>query len=588
MRLDDKVIDEIRNKVNIVDVISSYINVIKKGNNYVAVCPFHNDTNPSMNISVDKQIYKCFSCGAGGNAFTFVSEYEKIGFMDAVKKVADIAHYDLSSYNLSESKVKEDPHKDRLLKLVEDCRDYYNYNLLNTENEGIKYLTNRGVNSEIINHFHLGYASEDSSKLLQYLTKKGYSVEEIVDAGVGLNNNGFMDRFAGRVIFPITDMNGKVVAFSGRRINDEKTAKYVNGNENLLFKKSECLYNFYEAKTAILQTKTLYIVEGFMDAIALYKAGVENVVATMGVALSKEHIRALEKMKAKVVLSLDGDEAGQSSMFKLVETLKETNLQVRVTTSSENGKDLDEIYKNKGKAGIDEFLNKTFTINEFRLEYKFARTNLNNYLERSELIKYVANIVSKEITDRIEKESFIELASKRIGCDKELISENVDNLKRKVVKSLGVVKTRNNNNRYYLAEIEILKEMLFSRDATYYYIKNLGYLLDSVNRSIATYIVDYYNKETEWDGKKIINSIEEENVKVAALKIYNDDGIAKNFDKNVFDVIIKEKPLEIKYKELQERFDKESDPLEKAKVKKDMALLKQELKMSKENIKEDN
>ena len=128
MRLDDKVIDEIRNKVNIVDVISSYINVIKKGNNYVAVCPFHNDTNPSMNISVDKQIYKCFSCGAGGNAFTFVSEYEKIGFMDAVKKVADIAHYDLSSYNLSESKVKEDPHKDRLLKLVEDCRDYYNYN----------------------------------------------------------------------------------------------------------------------------------------------------------------------------------------------------------------------------------------------------------------------------------------------------------------------------------------------------------------------------------------------------------------------------------------------------------------------------
>ena len=587
MRLDDSVIEEIKNKANIVDVISRYINVIKKGNNYLAICPFHSDTNPSMNISVEKQIYKCFSCGAGGNVFTFVSEYEKIGFIDAVIKVASYIGYDLSKYNFQEAK-KEDPLKIKLLDLVKDSAEFYNYTLVNTHNSGIEYLKNRGISNEVIEHFKLGYSSEDSNKLLKYLNQKGYTVDDIVKAGIGLNNNGFKDRFYGRVIFPITDLNGNIVAFSGRRIHDDKTSKYINSNENILFNKSECLYNFYEAKPYILQYKVVYIVEGFMDAIALYKSNVKNVVATMGVNLSKQHIRALEKLGCKVVLSLDGDEAGQSSMFKLVEALKETKLNVEVTGASSIGKDLDELYNISGEKGVREFLENTYSINEFKLEYKLSRTNLNNYLERSELIKYVANLASKEIIDRVERDNFISMASKKIGCNRELISENVDNLKRKVVKSLRVVETKNNNNRYYIAEIEIIKEMLFSKDATYYYITNLGYMLDNVNRSIATYIVDYYYKQLEWDGKKIIDSIQEDNIKKAALKIYNDDGIAKVFNKDVFDVMIKQKPLDIKIKELEEEFNQTYDLREKAIIKKKIAETKQILKGNQKFAKEDN
>jgi len=587
MRLDEITIEEIKSKANIVDVISRYINVIKKGNNYVAVCPFHSDTNPSMNISVDKQIYKCFSCGAGGNVFTFVSEYEKVGFIEAVKKVASYINYDLSNYTFEETK-KEDPKKLKLLNLIKDTCEFYNYNLINTDNEGIKYLKNRGITEEIIANFKIGYASSDSSKLLRYLTKKGYTVEEIVEAGIGLNNNGFMDRFNGRVVFSITDLNGNVVAFSGRRIDGEKTNKYINSNENLLFNKSECLYNFYEAKTHILQTKTVYIVEGFMDAIALYKSNIKNVVATMGVNLSKQHIKTLEKMNAQVILSLDSDEAGQSAMFKLVEALKNTNLNIKVTMPSLEGKDLDELYNLGGENAVKEFVNNTFSVNEFKLEYRLSRTNLSNYLERSELIKYVASLAQNEIKDKVERENFIIMASKRIGCNKELISENVDNLKRKVVKSLGIVETRNNNNRYYIAEVEIIKEMLFSKEATYYYLTNLGYLLDNVNRSIATYIVDYYHKQLEWDGKKIIESIKEENVKKAALKIYNDDGIAKKFSREVFDVIIKEKPIDGKIKELEEQFNQTYDLREKARIKKEIAETKQILKGNKKFAKEDN
>ena len=587
MRLDDSVIEDIKNKANIVDVISRYINVIKKGNNYLAVCPFHSDTNPSMNISVDKQIYKCFSCGAGGNVFSFVSEYEKIGFIDAVKKVAGYINYDLSKYSFDETK-KEDPKKTKLLNLVKDTCEFYNYSLTNTENEGIKYLKNRGISDDVIEHFKLGYAYEDSTKLLRYLTKKGYTVEEIVEAGIGMNNNGFMDRFNGRVIFPITDLNGNVVAFSGRRINDDKTSKYINSNENILFNKSECLYNFYESKTHILQNKLVYIVEGFMDAIALYKSNIKNVVATMGVNLSRQHIKALERMNSKIVLSLDSDEAGQSAMFKLVELLKAANLSVEVTMASKDGKDLDELYNIGGEKSVAEFVSKTYSVNAFKFEYRLSRTNLNNYLERSELIKYVASIARNDIKDNVERENFIIMCSNRIGCNKELISENIDNLKRKVVKSLSTVETRNNNNRYYIAEIEIIKQMLFNKDATYYYVVNLGYLLDNVNRSIATYIVDYYNKQLEWDGKKIIESIKEENIKKAAIKIYNDDGIAKKFNKAVFDVITKEQPLASKIKELEKQFNDTYDAREKARIIKEIAQTRQLLKGNKEFAKEDN
>lgn len=587
MRLDDEIIEDIRNKTNIVDIISRYINVIKKGNNYVAICPFHSDTNPSMNISVDKQIYKCFSCGAGGNVFTFVSEYEKINFIDAVKKVASYINYDLSAYNLDEGK-KENPKKAKLLSLVKETCDYYNYTLINTDNKGIEYLKNRGISDEIITHFKLGYSNEDSNKLLKYLNQKGYTIQDIIDAGIGLDNYGFSDRFNGRVIFPLTDLNGNVVAFSGRRINDEKTSKYINSNENILFNKSECLYNYSEAKSYILQNKSVYIVEGFMDAIALYKSNVKNVVATMGVNLSKQHIKALEKLGAKVILSLDSDEAGQSAMFKLVETLKNSELDVRVTMCSQGGKDLDEIYNLEGADGVKKFIEKTYSINEFKFEYKLSRTNLNNYLERSELIKYVASIARNEIIDRVERENFIMMASKKIGCNIELISENIDNLKRKVVKSLRVVETKNNNSRYYIAEIAIIKEMLFSKDATYYYITNLGYMLDNINRSIATYIVDYYYKQQEWDGKRIIDSIEEDNIRKVALKIYNDDGIAKEFNKDVFDVIIRQKPLDIKIKELEEQFNQTYDLREKAKIKKEIAETKQLLMGNKKFAKEDN
>jgi len=576
VKLDEQIIEDIKNRVNIVDVISKYIPVSKKGRNYVAVCPFHNDTNPSMQISTDKQIYKCFSCGAGGNVFTFVEEFEKISFIEAVKIVADFIGYDLSEYDVALPQKNVNPRVEKLLSLVKEASDFYTYNLLNGDNNGFKYFETRGINKQIIENFKLGYADSDSSKIVRYLTRKGYTTEEIVEAGIGTINNGsFIDRFRGRVVFSLTNMKGEIVGFSGRKIDNSDTSKYVNSNENILFNKSACLYNFFEAKSDILRENKVYVVEGFMDVIALYKAGVKNAIATMGVALSKEHIKALEKMKLQIIFSFDGDDAGQTSMYKTIESLKNTSLNIVTTGVSEAGKDLDEIYNTAGEKGIRSFLNNTYSINEFKFYYNLRKTNLNNYSDKCKLIDYVAKIIN-EIESVSEKEYFKSLACNEIHCDKDVIDQSVDKLLGKVINftSNRLIKKEKKNSRYDKAEVNALKQMLFDKDAIIYYMQKVGFMFDDNNRKIAAYIVDYFEKFNSVEPLKIIEYIKSIDFKMAdvLIKIYELD-IPTKFNKCVFDVI-GQKSLSVEIEELDEKKRNCTDPIEKAKIVKEIGIKK--------------
>ena len=576
MKIDEQIIEDIKNRANIVDVIAKYIPVSKKGRNHVAVCPFHNDTNPSMQISEDKQIYKCFSCGAGGNVFTFVEEFEKISFIEAVKTVADYIGYDLSGYEISLPQKSTDPYVEKLLNLTKEASEFYTYNLLNSDNDGLKYFENRGITKEIVEAFKLGYADNDSSKIVRYLTKKGYSTKEIVDAGIGLESNGsFIDRFKGRAIFTLTNMKGEVVGFSGRKIDNSDSSKYVNSNENLLFNKSACLYNFFECKSDILKEKKVYVVEGFMDVIALYKAGVKNAIATMGVALSKEHIKTLEKMNAQMIFSFDGDNAGQTSMYKMVEELKNTNLSVLVTGVSEAGKDLDEIFNKAGERGIKSFLNNTYSINEFKFFYNLRKTNLDNYSDKCKLIDYVAKLIN-EIESISEKEYFKSLACNEIKCSKDVIEQSVDKLQGKVIKSTSnrLIKRENKSNRYDKAETEALKQMLFDKDAIVYYMQKVGFMFNSDNRKMAAYIVDYYERFNRIDALKIIDYVKEKEFKLAdgLIRIYELE-IPTKFNKCVFDVI-GQKSLSVEIDELNEKKKECVDPIEKAKIVKEIGIKK--------------
>lgn len=580
MKLDEQIIEDIRSRTNIVDVISKYIPVTKKGKNYVCVCPFHNDTNPSMQISTDKQIYKCFSCGEGGNVFSFVEKFEKVSFIEAVKIVADFIGYDLSEYEVNVTTKTVDPYVEKLLNLMKDASEFYTYNLLNSENDGLKYFEKRGITKEIIETFKLGYSSEDSSKIVRYLTKKGYSVNEIIEAGIGLDYNGsFIDRFKGRVVFSLTNMRGDIVGFSGRKIDNSDSSKYINSNENVLFDKSSCLYNFFEAKSSILKEKKVYVVEGFMDVIALYKAGVSNAIATMGVALSKEHIKALEKLDCLMIFSFDGDNAGQTSMYKMIDNLKGSKLSVVTTGVSEAGKDLDEIYNKSGEKGILSFLNNTYSINEFKFYYNLRKTNLDNYSDKCKLIDYVAKLINS-IDSISEKEYFKSLAVNEIKCDKDVIEQSIDKLQGKVVNfiSKSLIKRETKYDRYEQAEMEALKQMMFNSGAVIHYKENVGFMFNNDNRKMAAYIVDYFDKFHVVDPLKIIDFVKEKDFRLAdgLIKIYEKDIPAK-FNRCVFDVI-GQKSLSVEIDELIEKRKNCVDPIEKAKIVKEIASKKTLLK----------
>jgi DNA primase len=581
VKIDEQIIGDIQSKVNIVDVISKYVPVSKKGRNYVSVCPFHNDTNPSMQISEDKQIYKCFACGAGGNVFTFVEEFEKVSFIEAVKIVADFIGYDLSDYDVALPQKSVDPRQEKLLLLAKEASEFYTYNLLNSSNDGLSYFEKRGITKEIIENFKLGYADNDSSKILRYLTKKGYTTADIVDAGIGIESNGsFIDRFRGRVIFTLTNMKGEVVGFSGRKIDNSDASKYVNSNENSLFNKSACLYNFFEAKSDILRERKVYVVEGFMDVIALYKAGIRNAIATMGVALSKEHVKAIEKMDAQMIFSFDGDNAGQTSMYKTIETLQtNSSLSVLTTGVSEAGKDLDEIYNAAGEKGIKSFLNNTYSINEFKFFYNLRRTNLDNYSDKCKLIDYVAKLINS-IDSISEKEYFKILACNEIKCSADVIEQSVDKLQGKVIKSTSkrLFEEKNNKgDRFEKAEIEALKQMLFDSKAVVYYMQKVGFMFNSDNRKMAAYIVDYYEKFNGVDPLKIIDYVKDADYKLSdgLIKIYEME-IPTKFNRGVFEVI-GQRSLDVEIAQLIEEMKKCSDPLEKAKIVKEIGIKKGQL-----------
>jgi len=577
MKIDEQIIEDIKNKVNIVDVISKYIPVSKKGRNHVSVCPFHNDTNPSMQISEDKQIYKCFACGAGGNVFTFVEEFEKVSFIEAVKIVADFIGYDLSGYEVALPQKDVDPRKEKLLSLVKEASEFYTYNLLNSSNEGLKYFEKRGITKEIIENFKLGYSDSDSSKILRYLTKKGYTTSDIVDAGIGIENSGsFIDRFKGRVIFTLTNMKGEVVGFSGRKIDNSDSSKYVNSNENSLFNKSSCLYNFFEAKSDILRENKVYVVEGFMDVIALYKAGVKNAIATMGVALSKEHVKAIEKMNAQMIFSFDGDNAGQTSMYKTIESLQvNSSLSISTTGVSEAGKDLDEIYNVAGEKGIKSFLSNTYSINEFKFFYNLRKTNLDNYSDKCKLVDYVAKLINS-IDSVSEKQYFKTLACNEIKCSIEVIEQSVDKLQGKVIKSTSkrLFKEKNKGDRFEKAEIEALKQMLFDPKAVVYYMQKVGFMFNSDNRKMAAYIVEYYERFNSVDPLKIIDYVKEIDFKLAdgLIKIYEME-IPTKFSRGVFEVI-GQRSLDVEIAQLIEEMKNCSDPLEKARIVKEIGIKK--------------
>lgn len=483
------VILDIKSKVNIVDVISEYLPVEQKGKNYFAICPFHDDHNPSMSISPEKQIYTCFVCGASGNVFNFVANYEKVSFVSAVKKVAQKAGINLD-INVKDDYKPQDTKYDKYYKMFDITNKYYQNNIKSVYGKkAIEYLHNRKIDDDIINEFEIGLSMNDNnvSKLLE---KKGYDVNELIDIGLcGKKDNFVYDIFRNRIMFPLYSLDGKPVGFSGRIYNGEKDSKYVNSKESTIFKKGNLLYNYHRALSHAREKHQIIVVEGFMDVIRLYTIGIKNVVATMGTAITKEHANLLMKLSKNIVLCFDGDKAGEKATISALDALEKIGITPKIIRL-EDDLDPDDYIIKKGSDAYLTHLNNPMSSVVFKINIDKSKTNFNDYNEISTYLKSVSKELEK-IDDKVVYELTVNKLSKETGVSCDTINDMVKSIPKNEIKVI-TKRTSLKKDKYQKAEEYLVHYMLRNVDAVLIYQNNVSYLNDPILSKIAMQILEFY------------------------------------------------------------------------------------------------
>ncbi len=488
--MDNNIINEIRKSVDIVDVISKYVPLVSRGKNYFGVCPFHDDHSPSMSVSKDKQIYKCFSCGATGNVFNFIQDYENVSFPEALKILADMAGISVSGLNVKSG--KHDVNK-ALYDIYDVSSKLYINNL--STNYGVKakeYLHNRGIDDSLIREFQIGLSLKEKDLLTRLLVKKGFSNKDMVDSGLIVKNDyGYSDIYSNRIMFPLYDVSGKIVGYSGRVYNGEDTSKYINTRETAIFKKGEILYNYHRAKESCRKKNVVIITEGFMDVIRCYSAGVTNVIAAMGTAITREHVMLIRKLARDVILCFDGDEAGAHATLSCINLLLEYNITPKVVRLPEN-LDPDEFILKYGKDKFVEMINNPINIMDFKLSYLKKDKDLTSSVDMSSYVNSVIDEL-KKIDDDILREISLKKISEESKLDIDFLRGKLDdNSELKNVKS--ILKKNNSVDRYDKAQMNLIYYMLNNDEVVHMYDKYVTYMPNDIYRKLATYISCFYKE----------------------------------------------------------------------------------------------
>ncbi|WP_174480403.1 DNA primase [Spiroplasma endosymbiont of Danaus chrysippus] len=410
----NKKINEVKAKINIVEVMGKYLNLIRKGNNFWAICPFHEDSTPSLSISQEKQIYKCFSCGEQGNVFIFLQKYKNINFINALKEAADNVNLNLKEFDINLSEFNVETKKNPLKILNNIAMNFFSYQLLtDIGQEAMKYLQNRNITTENIKYFNIGYAPINN-ELIDYLNAQGYKDNiEFVKLGLMKINNKdqLLPTFSNRIMFAIKDEDGDCVGFSARNYNrEDKSYKYINSPETDFFKKSKILYNFNNVKNYIKKNEVIYLTEGFMDVIALNNQNIKNVVALMGTNLTKEHILLLKKITINIIIFLDGDLPGKIASLKIASVLLSNNFKVQII-NNDTKFDPDELI-NKFPQKFYEIIKKTIHPFEFAINLSLTKYNIKkDSYELNEFLKSLVPIWTK-INDVITQKFYLNMLAK--------------------------------------------------------------------------------------------------------------------------------------------------------------------------------
>ena len=529
MLIPDATIKEILDKADIVAIIGEHIHLEKKGNDYKGICPFHDDSNPSLSVSPSRKIYKCFSCGASGNAITFIQHFKHVSFVEAVKYVGSKCGVVVKTGEVKENKNK------KLYDAMEEACNYYEFYLRNSieGQDALKYLHNRKLADDVIKRFRIGLASKENDLLFNTLTKKEENPIlpiDLIRCGLirSIGNDKYTDVFKERVIFPITNLDGEVVGFSGRIYNkqkDENTPKYMNTSENDIFKKGQILYNYSYAMNDIKVKNRIYIFEGFMDVIAAYRANVLNTVATMGTALTHDHIKAIKKLTSNIVLCFDGDSAGINATRRSINIFVKEGMDVKVMLLPK-GMDPDEYLDQYGSKALHDFLENK-PISSFDYLYQLERRNLNlDSIDsvnsfKNNIFAYIRLLNSRAVNEKvfnimandlmISADSIAKDFDNYVKTTKETVEvggTNVTDLPeiKKVNKKVPIKKTKYINSEQSLIYFAIKKKSYCTKVASLLPFDKNQYV-DRLNRDIFWAVHDYYRINNEMDYEKFYNSL---------------------------------------------------------------------------------
>ena len=579
MRYSDEILEEVKDTNDIVEVISQYVHLKRSGRNYFGLCPFHNEKSPSFSVSPDKQIFHCFGCGVGGNVITFISKIEGIGFKEAIETLADRANIKLPTIENNLDSKKEEL-KSKVYKVNAFSAEYYHKRLYQKESKiGQEYIKKRKLNNETLESYKIGF-SGNFDELYNELKKQGFGEEEILESGlVNKNDKGmYIDRYRNRIMIPIFDERGRVIAFGGRVLDDSKP-KYINSPENIVYSKGRHLFGLNVAKKG--DTKKLLIVEGYMDAISLHQRGITNVVASLGTALTQSQGWLLRKNAEQVILGFDSDGAGQTAIIRAMEVMQNMGCDMRVLQMT-GAKDPDEYVIKYGSANFQKLMDNAISLIEFKVKVLKQNLNLDNAADKIKFLNEIANLISK-IDNTMEREIYIEKIAKGYNISKEAIFAQVNKLKysgnqdKKILEKTYKVRSNNKINE----NEEKISEELKKRENTIISIlinnpRNYNKIKENIKPEEFKYqinrkIVEELYKELEkenYNVMSVLDHFEDEEIQNHLTSIMAEDYGIEDNEKAIEDIFIKyeREKLEKRRDEILKQESQEQDAEKKKKL----------------------
>ncbi|WP_174730196.1 DNA primase [Mesobacillus harenae] len=573
-RIAEEKLNEIREAADIVDIISDYVQLNKQGRNYFGLCPFHGENTPSFSVAPDKQIYHCFGCGAGGNVFSFLMDKEGLTFIEAAVKLAARTNIELPAETLTENKAKPASRdSQQMIEAHELLRKFYHHLLVNTKDgqHALEYLIKRGFTIESIEKFQIGYSLNSWDFVYKFLIKRGYSPELVERSGLIIKRDDgtYFDRFRERIMFPLLDSHGNTIAFSGRALGDDEP-KYLNSPETAIFNKSKILYNFHLARPSLRKLQQAVLFEGFADVIAADKSGVINSIATMGTSLTEEHIALLRRNVQSVTICFDSDNAGIEAAYRAAKMLAEAGLNLRVALMPD-GYDPDDYIKKYGEEKFkNDVIGASATLMTFKFLYYRRGKNLQNEGDRLLYIEEVLREISR-LEKAVEKDHYLRQLASEFSLSLDALKQQQDEMSaaegKKHQKGQSALKKKAPAARptgqlrpaYHTAERCLIAHMLKNSELAYRVQDKLQgntFNIDE-HQAIITYLIGFYEEGHAPDLSGFLNYLNDNKLKriVAEIEMMsiNEEISDQELIDYIKQVLNYQKMLKIKEKEAEER-----------------------------------